>query len=137
MALLEATETLLHAVTAGRAARKASGLKVRQPLQALYVRSSTPGSTERLGQFEDELRDELNVKEIRYLDPSAGLVEYRFKPNLRVGRQEVRQTGSHAQGCAGSAGAAPKQRRRGEPSKPDSRLCWKLGGNNLNSNPTT
>ena len=61
---------------------------MRQPLQALYVRSSTPGSTDRLGQFEDELRDELNVKEIRYLDPSAGLVEYRFKPNLRsVGKK--------------------------------------------------
>jgi isoleucyl-tRNA synthetase len=87
-ALLDATETLLHAVTAGRAARKASGLKVRQPLQALYVRSSTPGSTERLTQFEDELRDELNVKEVRYLDPGAGLVEYRFKPNLRsVGKK--------------------------------------------------
>ena len=41
-----------------------------------------------LGQFEDDLRDELNVKEVRYLDPGAGLVEYRFKPNLRsVGKK--------------------------------------------------
>ena len=82
--LLVATETLLHAVTAGRAARKASGLKVRQPLQTLFVRSSTPGANEGLRRLEDDLRDELNVKEVRYLEGSAGLVEYRFKPNLRV-----------------------------------------------------
>jgi isoleucyl-tRNA synthetase len=85
--LLDATETLLRAVTAGRAARKASGLKVRQPLQTLFVRSSTPGGNEGLRRFEDDLRDELNVKQVQYLE-GVGLVEYRFKPNLRsVGRK--------------------------------------------------
>ena len=85
--LLDATETLLRAVTAGRAARKASGLKVRQPLQTLFVRSSTPGGNEGLRRFEDDLRDELNVKQVQYLE-GAGLVEYRFKPNLRsVGKK--------------------------------------------------
>ena len=82
--LLDATETLLRAVSAGRAARKGAGLKVRQPLQTLFVRSSTPGAHEGLRAFEDELRDELNVKEVWYLEGGAGLVEYRFKPNLRV-----------------------------------------------------
>lgn len=82
--LLQATGTLLRAVTAGRAARKASGIKVRQPLQTLFVRSSTPGGNAGLRQFEDDLRDELNVKQIQYLEGSAGLVEYRFKPNLRA-----------------------------------------------------
>jgi isoleucyl-tRNA synthetase len=43
---------------------------------------------EGLRRFEAELRDELNVKSVRYLDSSATLVEYRFKPNLRlVGRK--------------------------------------------------
>jgi isoleucyl-tRNA synthetase len=71
-------------VTAGRAARKASGVKVRQPLQTLLVRAPTASQTDGLRRFEDELRDELNVKEVRYLEASAGMVEYRFKPNLKL-----------------------------------------------------
>ena len=86
--LLEATETLLQAVSAGRTARKRSGIKVRQPLQRLLVRSSAPGGNDGLRRFEDELRDELNVKQVEYLDAGAGLVEYRIKPNLRsVGKK--------------------------------------------------
>ncbi|WP_029214826.1 isoleucine--tRNA ligase [Kallotenue papyrolyticum] len=82
--LLADTEVLLRAVTAGRAARKASGIKVRQPLRMLLVRAQSAAQTEGLRRFEDELRDELNVKEVRYLDAGDGLVEYRFKPNLRL-----------------------------------------------------
>ncbi len=82
--LLRDTGTLLSAVTAGRAARKASGMKVRQPLQRLLVRASTAKNTDGLRRFEDDLRDELNVKQIEYLEGGAGLVEYRFKPNLRM-----------------------------------------------------
>jgi len=82
--LLADTETLLRAVTAGRAARKASGVKVRQPLQALLVRAPTSTQNEGLRRFEDELRDELNVKQVKYLEGGAGVVEYRFKPNLKL-----------------------------------------------------
>ncbi|MBA3946348.1 MAG: isoleucine--tRNA ligase [Herpetosiphonaceae bacterium] len=82
--LLEATETLLHAVTAGRAARKSANLKVRQPLQTLLVRPASATGLAGLQQLEDDLRDELNVKQVQYLEGSAGLVEYRFKPNLKT-----------------------------------------------------
>ncbi len=82
--LLADTETLLRAVTAGRAARKASGVKVRQPLQQLLVRAPTASQTEGLRRFEEELRDELNVKQVSYLEGGAGVVEYRFKPNLKL-----------------------------------------------------
>ncbi len=78
------TKTLLTAVGLGRAARKASGLKVRQPLQELWVRAPTTTATEGLRRFEADLRDELNVKAVRYLDSTTALVEYRFKPNLRA-----------------------------------------------------
>lgn len=40
--------------------------------------------TEGLRRFEEELRDELNVKEVKYLEGGAGVVEYRFKPNLKL-----------------------------------------------------
>jgi isoleucyl-tRNA synthetase len=78
------TETLLTAVGLGRAARKAAGLKVRQPLRELWVRAPTTAATEGLRRFEADLRDELNVKAVRYLDSTTTLVEYRFKPNLRL-----------------------------------------------------
>jgi isoleucyl-tRNA synthetase len=78
------TQALLKAVGLGRAARKSSGLKVRQPLRELWVRAPTTAATEGLRRFETELRDELNVKAVRYLDSTTTLVEYRFKPNLRL-----------------------------------------------------
>ncbi len=75
---------LLKVVELGRSARAESGLKVRQPLAALLVH--VPGAPEQasLERFLDEVRDELNVKAVRFLEGSSGLVEYRFKPNLPV-----------------------------------------------------
>ena len=85
--LLADTALLLETISLGRAARRSAGLKVRQPLATLFLRlpSTAIASIKR---FEAELRDELNVKSVRYLDASTTLVEYRFKPNLRlVGKQ--------------------------------------------------
>jgi len=81
--LLTDTALLLEAISLGRAARRGAGLKVRQPLGELWVRVPA-GAAEGLRRFEADLRDELNIKSVRYLGSSADLVEYRFKPNLRV-----------------------------------------------------
>jgi isoleucyl-tRNA synthetase len=90
--LLADTETLLRVIGLGRAARKHAEVRVRQPLSELWVRVPTPAAAEGLRRFEEELRDELNIKAVRYLDAGAGLVEYRFKPNLRVvGRKYGKQ----------------------------------------------
>jgi len=82
--LLADTAFLLETVSLGRAARRSVGLKVRQPLSGMWVRVPSPDKADALRRFEGELRDELNVKELRYLDTSADLVRHRFKPNLRV-----------------------------------------------------
>jgi isoleucyl-tRNA synthetase len=81
--LLADTALLLETVSLGRAARRGAGQKVRQPLAELWVRAPA-GGAEGLRRFEADLREELNVKAVRYLDASTDLVEYRFKPNLRV-----------------------------------------------------
>jgi isoleucyl-tRNA synthetase len=75
---------LLQVVELGRSARSESGLKVRQPLAEMLVH--VPGAAEEAGltRFMDEVRDELNVKAVRFLEGSSGLVRYRFKPNLPV-----------------------------------------------------
>jgi isoleucyl-tRNA synthetase len=75
---------LLKVVELGRAARAESGLKIRQPLAELLVH--VPGAAEESGltRFLAEVRDELNVKAVRFLEGSSRLVQYRFKPNLPV-----------------------------------------------------
>ncbi len=82
--LVADTEALLAAVSLGRAARKTAGLKVRQPLSELWLGASSPALSEGVRRFEADLRDELNVKLVRYLDTSSAIVEYRLRPNLRL-----------------------------------------------------
>ncbi|WP_129671164.1 isoleucine--tRNA ligase [Candidatus Chloroploca sp. Khr17] len=82
--LVADTEALLNAVSLGRAARKTANLKVRQPLAELWLRAATPAETAGVRRFEADLRDELNVKQVRYLEAASTIVEYRFKPNLRL-----------------------------------------------------
>jgi len=83
---------LLKVVELGRSARAESGLKVRQPLAELLVHLPGTAETASLARFVDELREELNVKTVRYLEGSSGLVQYRFKPNLPVvGRKYGKQ----------------------------------------------
>jgi isoleucyl-tRNA synthetase len=81
--LVADTEALLSAVSLGRAARKSAGVKVRQPLSELWVRAGS-AAAEGVRRFEAELRDELNVKAVRFMDAGSAMVEYRFKPNLRL-----------------------------------------------------
>ena len=104
--LVADTEALLGAVSLGRAARKTAGLKVRQPLSELWVRASTPAAAEGLRRFEADLRDELNVKAVRYLEAGSDIVEYRFKPNLRlVGKKYGKQVPALAAALKALAGA--------------------------------
>ena len=87
--LLSDTALLLDTVTLGRAARQSAGLRVRQPLSELLVR--TPDGPEGLRRFEDELLEELNVKKLRILDVEEPLVQYRFNPNLPLLGRKYRQ----------------------------------------------
>ena len=107
-ALLADTATLLEAISLGRAARRSAGVKVRQPLGALWVRVPA-NAVAGLQRFESELRDELNVKEVRYLDAATDLVEYRFKPNLRVvGKQYGKLVPALTQALRDLAGEAAR-----------------------------
>ena len=87
-ALLAEIDTVQRVVGLGRAARNRSGVRVRQPLSRLLVR--TPGETEAavLARFDAQILEELNVKALEMLAPDAELVGYRIKPNLpRLGKR--------------------------------------------------
>ena len=75
-------KNLLDVVVLGRSCRSSSNIKNRQPLSEMYVCN---GGKEKLG---DELlavaEDELNVKNIKYLDGADEFVKYIIKPQLKT-----------------------------------------------------
>ncbi len=66
----------------GRAARMQSGHKVRQPLARMMIHVISDEDRKALLKNTEILCDELNVKKIEFLDDSAGILDYRIKPNL-------------------------------------------------------
>lgn len=76
-------ETVLRLVTLGRAARNEANVKNRQPLAQMLV-VDTPA----LAALSDEARhlilDELNVRALTPVDAADGLIDHRFKPQLKT-----------------------------------------------------
>jgi isoleucyl-tRNA synthetase len=66
----------------GRAARESVQIRVRQPLGVLHA--VTPGGRTLSGPLLDVLKDELNVKEVRFLDAAEDLVTLEGAPNFRA-----------------------------------------------------
>jgi isoleucyl-tRNA synthetase len=71
-----------------RAARGQSGVRTRQPLSRLLVRTPDDATAKALQDHQEQVLEELNVKKIEFIARDAGLVSYRIKPNLpRIGKQ--------------------------------------------------
>ena len=86
--ILREGDHVLNAAYLGRAARKASGIKVRQPLARVLVHAAAPGARAAVEKNREILLDELNAKELVFLDDSAGILDYRARPNLpRLGKR--------------------------------------------------
>ncbi len=80
--LLRDMETLIRFVELGRAARAKIGVKVRQPLAEILVRVRTEAEMSGLKRLEAQLKEEVNVKQVNYLDLTTDFVDYTVKPNL-------------------------------------------------------
>ena len=76
-------QVVRDAVELGRAARAHAKMKVRQPLREAVVVAADRerGAIERL---EDLLKDELNVKSVRYVSEADELGRFELKPNYRT-----------------------------------------------------
>ncbi|MBQ3426162.1 MAG: isoleucine--tRNA ligase [Clostridia bacterium] len=71
---------VLDIVVLGRACRNASGLKSRQPLNAIYVKAETA-----LKEFyKDIIKAELNIKNVEFVNDVSMFASYSFKPQLRT-----------------------------------------------------
>ncbi len=75
-------DAVIEAVDLARSARAKSGLKTRIPLPELLVTAPSAEAREGLEHFAGELADELNVKQVRVIEPDETLLSYRIKPNL-------------------------------------------------------
>lgn len=73
-------ELVLSIVVAGRAARNTSGIKNRQPIGNMYVQSDRKLDAE----YFDIILDELNVKNMEFVDDASEFTSYSFKPQLRT-----------------------------------------------------
>jgi isoleucyl-tRNA synthetase len=65
--LSDETRTVMRVVSLGRAARSKAGIKVRQPLARAHAFVATPYHAEGLRRLEDQVLDELNVRELDVL----------------------------------------------------------------------
>ena len=66
----------------GRAARSKSGIKVRQPLEYLYVHTRNSAETDMLPLISEQILDELNVKNIMPVLDASDIVSFKIQPNL-------------------------------------------------------
>lgn len=80
--LLHDNRLALKAVSLGRSCRTASGHRTRQPLAYALVGAGSAADLEGLKRFEQELSEELNVKEIRFLGQQEDFLNFQIKPNL-------------------------------------------------------
>ena len=86
------TNLAMRLASLGRSARSAARIKVRQPLSALIVELNSPQEREALPMIADQLKEELNVRDVRDTSESDSLMAYRLRPNLpalgpKYGRQ--------------------------------------------------
>ncbi len=70
----------MQIVALGRSARAEAGLKIRQPLAALYV----VGQDALPAELQAVAKDELNVKDVQFLSDGRAFTAYTVKPNLRT-----------------------------------------------------
>jgi isoleucyl-tRNA synthetase len=92
---------VIETVRLGRAARSAANIKVRQPLPAVLIYTRDRSDFEAIELLNDQVLEELNVKEIRPLTDVGEVVSYSIRPNLPLlGPKYGKQLGAIRQALA-------------------------------------
>ena len=73
-------DEVLNVVGLGRAARNGANVKNRQPLAKMFVNADIKLD----GYYKAIIEDELNVKEVIFVDAADDLSDYNFKPQLKT-----------------------------------------------------
>ncbi|MFH1007839.1 MAG: isoleucine--tRNA ligase, partial [Candidatus Latescibacterota bacterium] len=83
-ALLEDMALVIRIVSLGRSARKDAGLKVRQPLSEILVVPKAAEEQERIERLKEQIIEELNVKEVVFVEDASVLTEAVVSLNFRL-----------------------------------------------------
>lgn len=75
---------IMNVVGLGRALRARADLKVRQPLASITVVTRDQGDAAVLKEYENHIREELNVKAVLFSSNEADLVTVTVKPDFRA-----------------------------------------------------
>ncbi len=113
-ALLRGMEAVRMLSRLGRAARERINIRVRQPVRTLYA--VVPRGVRLDESMLDVVRDELNVKEVRFLQGAEELVTFSATPNFRVlGKRFGARTQQAAQKIRELSSATLQTFRSGNP----------------------
>jgi len=75
--LEEKMEEVLGIVVLGRNARNSANIKNRQPIQTMYVKGE-----ELVGEYLDIIKEELNIKDVKFIESVDEFTTYKFKPKF-------------------------------------------------------
>ncbi len=73
-------DLILDIVVLGRSGRNDANIKNRQPIGTMYVKSDK----ELPGNYLDIIKEELNIKNVKFVDNAENFTSYSFKPQLRT-----------------------------------------------------
>ncbi len=82
--LTRETHLVMRVVSLGRSAREKAQIKVRQPLNALYVRVPDQAEEEALLRLKDQVLEELNIKHLELIGENSDMLAYTLKPQVKV-----------------------------------------------------
>jgi isoleucyl-tRNA synthetase len=73
-------KSVMDIIVLGRVCRNTAGIKNRQPVSKIY----TKAAHKLPGMYVELILDELNIKELIYVDDTKQFADYRFKPQLKT-----------------------------------------------------
>ncbi|NHJ40842.1 MAG: isoleucine--tRNA ligase, partial [Asgard group archaeon] len=76
--------TILEIVRLGRKARNESNVRLRQPLSELLIWCKNPSDESTIKEYKDELKEELNIKKMRFVANPEKYLEIQLKPNYQI-----------------------------------------------------
>ena len=79
--LIEQTNTIIKLVKMGRAARNKVNIKIRQPLSEIFIKMPEE-DIDFKETLTEQIKKELNIKKVKYVDDDTEFAEYIVKPNF-------------------------------------------------------
>ena len=82
--LTSETHLVMRIVGLGRAAREKAQIRVRQPLNSLYIHVPARVEEDALQRLSDQILEELNIKELELLSADSDMLAYTLKPQVKI-----------------------------------------------------